>query len=126
MQSFVHIFLLNKCWIYNLYQIKTFPTQAQLRTNPTQDQLKTTPSQDQLNSSPTQDQIKTPTKMDHLNFTATQEQLAVFNPISEEKFPFKYKPRTYWNENDSDVDYSDDEEMIDDLMRKLELRYQIT
>ena len=47
-------------------------------------------------------------------------------PISEDTFPFKYKPRIFWDDSDSDVDYSDDEETIDDLMRKLELKYQIT
>ena len=73
--------------------------------------------------------MNTPTTKDQLNYTATQDQLAIFskfNPTSEETFPFKYKPRTFWNESDSDVDYSDDEETIDDLMRKLELKYQIT
>ena len=106
-------------------------------TNPTQDQLNTTPTQDQLNTNPTQDQINTPTTLDHLNITTTKDQLnytatqdqailTKFNPISEDTFPFKYKPRIFWDDSDSDVDYSDDEETIDDLMRKLELKYHIT
>ena len=45
-------------------------------------------------------------------------------PISEYTFPFKYKPRIFWDDND--VDYFDDEETIDDLLKKLEQKYQIT
>ena len=119
-------------------------SQNQLKPTPTQEQL-TTPTQDQLNTNlgqlntnpPTQDQINTPTTLDHLNITTTKDQLnytatqdqailTKFNPISEDTFPFKYKPRIFWDDSDSDVDYSDDEETIDDLMRKLGLKYQIT
>ena len=119
-------------------QVKTTPTLDQLNPTPTQNQVKTTPNQDQPNTTPSQDQMNTPTTKDQLNitttkdqlnYTATQDQLAIFtkfNPISEDTFPFKYKPRILWDDSDSDVDYSDDEETIDDLMRKLELKYQIT
>jgi hypothetical protein len=106
-------------------QLKPTPTQEQL-TTPTQDQLNTNPTQDQINTTTTLDQLNITTTKDQLNYTATQDQLAILTNISEETFPFKYKPRIFWDDSDSDVDYSDDEETIDDLMRKLGRKYQIT
>lgn len=127
--------------IFDLLKTLT-TTQDQLKTPMTKDQLKTlTTTQDQLKTpTMTQDQLKTPTTtQDHLKTTpayalvkintTTQDQVSTLReskPIYEEPFPFKYKPRTFWNENDSDVDYSDDEETIDDLMKKMVIKYQIT
>jgi hypothetical protein len=42
-----------------------------------------------------------------------------------DSFPFKYKPATSFSDN-SDVDYSGDDETSDDLIKKLQVKYQIT
>jgi hypothetical protein len=45
------------------------------------------------------------------------------NP-SWNSFPFKYKPASF--SDDSDVGYSDDDETFEDLLGKLEVKYQVT
>ena len=39
-------------------------------------------------------------------------------------FPFKYRPAASFSDN-SDVDYSDDDETVNDLLKKLQVKYNI-